>query len=141
MTMKLAVLLLSVSLAGVQALPARAADYIGDAAMPGACADPGILGFITERFDYRAENYLKADIAISDIRGVEQGRFIPRDETHRVEREYCVATAVTSDGEERSLWYLIERNWGFAGIGKSVEFCLSGLDPWYVYGAHCRSLR
>ena len=64
-----------------------------------------------------------------------------RDETRPIQREYCRATAITTDGEKRALWYLIERGFGFAGIGSNIEFCLSGLDPWYVYGAQCASVR
>lgn len=122
---------------------AAAADYSGGTTgyTSGACSSPAVLGFITSDFGYKATHYLKTDIAIADIRGTYQRRFEPRDETHLVEREYCQATATTTDGENRAIWYLIERNWGFAGIGSNVEFCISGLDPWYVYGAHCASLR
>lgn len=122
---------------------ATAADYPGDSTSytAGACGSPAVLGFITSNFGYKAAHYLKTDIAIADIRDTYQKRLEPRDETHLVEREYCRATATTTDGENRAVWYLIERNWGFAGIGSNVEFCVSGLDPWSVYGAQCASLR
>lgn len=107
----------------------------------GACGNASVLGFITRRFDYKAASYLHADLAIAEIRDMGQSRFEPRDYTHLVEREYCRATAVMTDGERRQLWYLIERPWGFAGVGSNVEFCIGGLDPWHVYGAHCASLR
>ncbi|MDX0507495.1 hypothetical protein GOL41_02900 [Sinorhizobium medicae] len=146
MTCKLAAMLLtSFSLvAGV--VSSTAADF---AEVPvvrqtydvGVCGNPGVLGFITRRFDYKAANYLRANIAIAEIREMGQSRFEPRDYTHLVEREYCYATAVTTDGVRRPLWYLIERPWGFAGVGSNIEFCVGGLDPWYVYGANCASLR
>ncbi|AFL49490.1 hypothetical protein ABIE78_004739 [Sinorhizobium fredii] len=139
-------LLFSLSLAAGAANSAAAADY---AEVPvvrhtydiGACGNPSVLGFITRRFDYKAANYLHANLAIAEIRELGQSRFEPRDYTHLVEREYCYGTAVMSDGVRRPLWYLIERPWGFAGVGSNVEFCIGGLDPWYVYGAHCSSLR
>ncbi|WEX87544.1 hypothetical protein PZN02_003950 [Sinorhizobium garamanticum] len=135
-------LLLSLSLTTA----APAADYIGEPAphaayAAGACSNASVLGFITRRFDYKAANYLHANLAIAEIRDMGQNRFEPRDYTHLVEREYCYATAVMTDGVRRPLWYLIERPWGFAGVGRSIEFCVGGLDPWYVYGAHCASLR
>lgn len=124
---------------------ASAADYVEgyveDYGAPSACGNTSVLSFITQRFDYKAHHYLKSDVAIYEISHASLNRFEPRSETRRVEREYCHARVEMSDGERRSLWYLIERNWGFAGIGPSVEFCISGLDPWYVYGAQCRSLR
>ncbi|CAN7460517.1 hypothetical protein LJR235_003001 [Pararhizobium sp. LjRoot235] len=140
--MRAACLLLSLATALPGAVPAAAAepssrlDYSET-----ACHNRAILGFITSDFGYRARHYLKADIAIAEIRDMGLNRLELRDETHPVEREYCFATAVTTDGERRALWYLIERGWGFAGIGSNIEFCLSGLDPWYVYGAQCASLR
>lgn len=147
MTCKLAAMLLtSLSLAAGAAGSAAAADF---AEVPiarhtydiGVCGEPSVLGFITRRFEYKAANYLHADLSIAEIREMAQNRFEPRDYTHLVEREYCYATAVMTDGVRRPLWYLIERPWGFAGVGRSIEFCIGGLDPWYVYGANCASLR
>lgn len=144
MTRKLAAtLLISLSLAASAGTGAKAADYasVAPTVDAGACGHPSVLGFITRRFDYKAANYLHANIAIAEIRDMGLGRFEPRDETHLVERQYCQATAVTTDGQRRPMWYLIEWPWGFAGVGSNVEFCIGGLDPWYVYGAHCASLR
>jgi len=127
------------TLSSLPALPAIAAD--GRLSEAGACRNPAILGFITRNFDHKAANYLKRQIAIAEIRDMRQSRLQLRDDTHRVEREYCRATALTTDGRRRPLWYLIERDWAFAGLGSSVEYCLSGLDPRYVHGAQCASLR
>lgn len=147
MTCKLAAMLLtSLSLVAGMASSVAAADF---AEVPvarhtydvGVCGNPSVLGFITRRFDYKAANYLRANIAIAEIREMGQSRFEPRDYTHLVEREYCYATAVTTDGVRRPMWYLIERPWVFAGVGSNIEFCVGGLDPWYVYGANCASLR
>ncbi|CAN7165458.1 hypothetical protein LJR098_000193 [Rhizobium sp. LjRoot98] len=125
------------------ATAAKASDHLnyGMAHVSDACGSPGVLDFITSGFGSRAADYLKMDIAIAEIRDTRQKRIELRDKTRPVQREYCRATAITSDGEKRALWYLIERDFGFAGIGSNIEFCLSGLDPWYVYGAQCASLR
>ncbi|MEI2301506.1 hypothetical protein [Ensifer sp. MJa1] len=140
-----ATLLISLSLAGTVAPGASAADYIGSGQArsydAGGCSEASVLGFITSRFEYRDANYLHANLSIAEIRNTGQSRQELRDETHLVEREYCRATAVMTDGYQRSLFYVIERPWGFAGVGRSIEFCVGGLDPWYIYGAHCASLQ
>ncbi|HTO30217.1 MAG TPA: hypothetical protein VL202_03400 [Pararhizobium sp.] len=120
-----------------------AVDRVGVAgATPGiACGNADVLGFIRSNFHYKAENYLRSDITIADVFDIRQKRLELRDETRPVEREYCRATVLTSDGRKRPLWYLIERGWGFAGFGSNIEYCLSGLDPWHVHGAQCASLR
>ena len=105
------------------------------------CSAPGVLSFIDISFDYKASHYLHRDLDITGLYKMHENRFEGRDDTHPVERVYCHARASMSDGHTRDVWYLIERNWGFAGIGQSVEFCVSGLDPWYAYGRNCRSLR
>ncbi|WP_349433764.1 hypothetical protein [Pararhizobium sp. A13] len=137
-----ACLLFSLAILLPGAIPAAASDPLGGVSYTeGACRSRAILGFITSDFGYRAHHYLKTDIAIAEIRDMHLNRLELRDETHPVEREYCRATAITTDGETRALWYLIERGFGFAGIGSNIEFCVGGLDPWYVYGAQCASLR
>lgn len=140
-----ATLLISLSLASAAAPGASAADYIGGSQPQsydaGVCSETSVLGFITSRFEYRDANYLHANLSIAEIRNMGQNRQEFRDETHLVEREYCRATAVMTDGYQRSLFYVIERPWGFAGVGRNIEFCVGGLDPWYIYGAHCASLR
>lgn len=147
MNCKLAAMLLtSLSLAANAVSSAAAADYAAAPVLKptydiGVCDNPSVLGFITRRFDYKAANYLHANIAIAEIRDLGLTRYEPRDQTHLVAREYCYGTAVTTDGVRRPMWYVIEWPWGFAGVGSNIEFCIGGLDPWYVYGAHCASLR
>lgn len=127
---------LLVLFAGTMALHAGAA-----LAADSDCSRAGVLSYIDRDFDIRAKRYLHSDLDIVDIYGAHLNRYEGRDETHRVERQYCHATARFSDGRKRQIWYLIERNWGFAGLGPSTEYCVSGLDPWHYYGRYCRSLR
>lgn len=124
---------------------AFAADYIqtspayaGDTSY---CSDRGVLASIDHKFNYKARNYLRADLDIVDIRGTRETRWIPPTETARIERHYCRADVVMNDGQPRTMWYLLEGGMGFAGIGDNVEFCIAGLDPWHVYGANCDSVR
>ncbi|MBW8318545.1 MAG: hypothetical protein K0M49_04470 [Arenimonas sp.] len=100
-----------------------------------------VTGTVSSRFSRNMRSFLGLDLSIATFGVIHQDRFEPRDDTHPVERRYCEAKVITTDGAQRRLWYVVEDNWGYAGIGSSVEFCISGLDPWHVYGAHCKSLR
>lgn len=105
------------------------------------CSDSSVLNFIDHRFDYKAYRYLRADLDIVRIHAVASTGIAPRDATHSVERVYCHAKVDMNDGHRRDLWYMVQRNWGFAGLGRNVRFCISGLDPWHVDGRDCRSVR
>lgn len=58
-----------------------------------------------------------------------------------VARRYCRGKASLSDGSFHSVHYMVEEHAGFVGIGWNVEACLSPLDKWRVYGAHCSTVR
>lgn len=105
------------------------------------CAEGGILSFIDHRFDYKARHYLREDIDILAIHSVRGTHVALRDETHPIQRVYCHAKVDMSDGHRRDLWYMIESNMGYAGLGRRIRFCISGLDPWHVDGRQCRSVR
>lgn len=128
------------------ALPAGAADPSLRAprtvsASAGACDDADVLRDIVHRFDYTAANALRSTIAIVEIRDMHLRRVQRKDKLHLVGRQWCGAQALTSDGVVRPMWYLIESDFAFAGTGSKTEYCLLGLDPGYVYGAHCASLK
>ncbi|MBV2184101.1 MAG: hypothetical protein KUL88_06140 [Rhizobium sp.] len=114
---------------------------LGSGALAGTPSCEQVTGTVSGRFSQNMRSFLDSDLSIADFGVIHETRLEPRDETHRVERRYCQTKVTTSDGRRRQLWYLIESPWGFAGLGSSVEFCVSGLDPWHVYGAHCKSLR
>lgn len=117
------------------ALPAQAASG-------NACAEPYVLLTIARNFAGNAPVYPGLDATIDRIADPRLKRFEPRtQDISSVERHYCQAVVSLSDGKRRNLWYLVEKNMAFAGLGTHVEFCIGGLDPWYVYGADCRSLR
>lgn len=115
----------------------------GGAAYAGTsdCGDSGVLSFIDHRFDYKASRYLRADLDIVAFDRVSNTHVDYRDTTHPIPRVYCHAKVDMSDGHRRDLWYMIEGGMGFAGLGERVRFCISGLDPWYVDGRNCRSVR
>ncbi|SSC72438.1 unnamed protein product [Ciceribacter sp. T2.26MG-112.2] len=114
---------------------------VATGALAGTPSCEQVTGMVSSRFAQNMRGFLGLDLSIAEFGPVHQSRLEPRYDTHPVERRYCEAKVTTTDGEQRRLWYVVEDNWGYAGLGSSVEFCMSGLDPWHVYGAHCKSLR
>lgn len=119
-------------------------------AIESPCGDAGYINAIQRRFALQArEVHERPGMAIVEVANIQENRYVASyDQDPRslpnvaVPRVYCKATALMSDGGDRSLWYLIEFGEGFAGfIGDNVEFCLSGLDPWKIYNGNCRVLR
>ena len=108
-----------------------------------SCDSPGVLRRITNRFRMLDANVLDAGLSIEEIYDVRENGFnyTPRTEIQLIERRFCQGRVAMSDGKTRSIWFLIESGQGFAGYGDNVEFCIAGLDPWHIYGAHCRSVR
>ncbi|MDI7861058.1 hypothetical protein MRS76_03740 [Rhizobiaceae bacterium n13] len=105
------------------------------------CNNDLILRSVFSRFATYTPNVIGHPIAIVQIGNIGENRLELKSRYWSVERRYCYATVTTSDGRHRYLWYLIEHPFAFAGLGSSVNFCVSGLDPWYVNGADCASLR
>jgi hypothetical protein len=106
-----------------------------------ACSEQRVLDHMARRFVWTDEHVIQRGLRIDDITHTHQNKYAPATDTHLVGRRYCHATAWMNDGSKRQMWYLIEQGMGFAGIRDNVEFCISGLDPWHVYGAWCRSVR
>ncbi|MCD2177689.1 hypothetical protein [Rhizobium sp. C1] len=115
----------------------------GGAAYAGTtdCTDGSVLSFIDHRFDDKARRYLQTDLDITGFDRVSNTHVDYRNETQPIQRVYCHAKVDMNDGHRRDLWYMIESGMGFAGLGDRVRFCISGLDPWYVDGRECRSVR
>ncbi len=109
---------------------------------PGSgCDNSAVISFISARFDRHISTLLANDIAIADINGAQERRAEKRGGKVMIERHFCHANAQMTDGRTHDLYYLIEKDMGFVGIGDNIEFCVSGLDPYYTYGNHCRSLK
>ena len=105
------------------------------------CEDSAVLAKISEKFRYQVRHVPHLpDVAISEFRRVHQHRYLPYSEEWPIARRYCGATALMSDGRQRTIWYLIEDGMGMIGVGDNVEFCVSGFDRWYVYNGRCRVL-
>lgn len=122
---------------------AHAADLVAvQITEPGICGHPRVLGSIDNRFRHQVRHVPNLpQVGILDFYGIRETRYQPQSPDWPIERRYCQATVALSDGHSRSVWYLIERPMGFAGIGSNVEFCVDGFDRWNVYNGRCRVLR
>lgn len=58
-----------------------------------------------------------------------------------IARRYCRGTATLTDGTTRAVHYKLVEHAGFVGVSWNVEACIAPLDKWYVYGAHCSTVR
>lgn len=135
---------LGVGLALSHALPVTAADYIEAApADASICSETRVLSRVTKNFAYQVRHVPNLpQVEIVDYVGPRLTRYEPSTEDSPIERTYCQATALLSDGHSRQVWYLVEGGLGFASIGDNVEFCVAGFDRWYVYNSpYCRVLR
>ena len=130
----------------IASLPASAADYVAPAPVgvsdAGLCSQQSVLRSVVADFGYQVRHVPNLpQVAISAMSDVRLTRYEPKTNPAEIERTYCKATAVLSDGQYRSVWYMVEEGQGFAGVGQNVEFCVDGFDRWNVYDANCRVLR
>lgn len=130
----------------VAALPAGAADLLVSAPAVvidnGICSQQSVLRTVVSRFGYQVRHVPNLpQVGISAMSDVRLTRYEPKTNPAEIERTYCRATAVLSDGQYRPVWYMVEEGQGFASMGRNVEFCVDGFDRWYVYDANCRVLR
>ncbi|WOC15095.1 phage portal protein [Pseudochrobactrum sp. MP213Fo] len=125
--------------------PAQAADYIAVApavASNTVCHEQGVINSAVAQFSrlVRGVPQMPA-VSIQAVSNVNTTRFDPKTYPSGIERHYCSATAVLSNGENRDMWYMIEERQGLASMGRNVESCVDGFDKWFVYDGRCRVLR
>jgi hypothetical protein len=126
----------------LSASPAFAADYATTpATVPDStCTNIAALNWILDRFAWAERTQWHRGFVIETIDH-------PRPSGHRfaepglVRRDYCVADSVMTNGNAHPVYYTIEHGLGFAGVGRYVDFCVLGLDPWHVHDSDCRTVR
>src|SRR5690606_25386640 len=115
----------------ISAHSASAADFFVRQTQPAyeisPCGDSRMLKRIAHRFDHQVRNVPGLPlVGIVDFQRIREHRYLPAGEERPIARHYCNAAALLTNGEGRTIWYLIEEGQGFAGIGDNVEFCVSG---------------
>lgn len=105
-----------------------------------ACDDASVLSTLSSRQAWAEAHTWKDGVTIAAVdrigeRRLETGGF------SAIDRRYCTARAELTAARPTTLYYVVSANEGFAGFGWNVEFCLSGHDPYRVYGADCKVLK
>jgi len=133
-------------LVALAAGPALAADQPGPlvasvpAASESACASAGVIDDIMDDFAQAESTLWHRGFVMQSLENPQPSGH-PYAEPGQVVRDYCVADAVMSNGMQFEVYYAIEHGLGFVGIGRNVDFCVLGLDPWHVYDGYCRTVR
>ena len=103
------------------------------------CDQPEVLGRIAEKFAYADARILYTGLAIAGFERIREST-TKAGGPSLIDRRYCKARAIMTNGRKYAVVYLIESGQGFASIGWNVESCLPAFDPWRVYDAWCRSI-
>lgn len=136
-----AALALTLALSAAPLAPASADTILPDP--NDYCTTDWVIKAMKNQVDSKYRQYIGEDLFLIDVINPQMTRETERDAEHNVGRKFCHAKALMSDGRKRDLWYLLEKPWGFAGTPflSGLEFCISGLDPWHVYGKNCSTVR
>ncbi len=108
--------------------------------MDTACGDSGILNHIKGRFAWAERNTWHRGFVMATI-GNPRPSGHPYLEPGLVKRDYCEADSVMSNGTAYPVFYVVEHGLGFVGLGRNIDFCVPGLDPWHVHDGDCRTVR
>lgn len=121
----------------------HAADMLGVYEDNQDCADDRVLKKVSKQIHHQGRHVPGVpQVDILDYYAIHQNDFIPAAHKRPIARRYCQASAALSNGETRTVWYLIEYGQGFAGaVGDNVEACMQGFDEWNVYDEACRVVR
>ena len=107
--------------------------------LPG-CDDASVLSTLSGRQAWAEANTWKDGVTIAALERVGERRLVTEGFS-AIDRRYCVAHAELTSARPTTLYYVVSAGEGFAGYGWNVEFCLSGHDPYRVYGADCKILK
>lgn len=122
----------------------QAADYIAVSPVvtDPVCHEQSVINSAVAQFSRLVRGVPEMPaVSINAVSNVNATRFDPKTYPSGIERHYCSATAVLSNGENRDMWYMVEQNQGLASMGRNVESCVDGFDKWFVYDGRCRVLR
>ena len=141
-TLRFAVVLSSALASGIAAAADAPSPMVIAAPAAGdiACAGGGALGHIQRRFAWAERTQWHRGFVIESI-GNPRPSGHPYAEPGLVQRDYCIADAVMTNGTAHQVYYAIEHGLGFVGLGHDVDFCVPGLDPWHVHDGDCRTVR
>jgi len=106
-----------------------------------ACDSASVLSALSSRQAWAEAHTWKDGVTIAAVDRVSERQLSATESLSSIGRRYCAARAELTAARPTGLYYVVSANEGFAGYGWNVEFCLSGHDPYYVYGADCKVLK
>lgn len=105
------------------------------------CDADAVLSTLTGRQAWAEAQTWKDGVTIAGIQAIRERR-TEVGAVSAIDRRICSAKAdLVGARRPVSLYYVVSAGEGFAGYGWNVEFCLSGRDPYRVYGADCKILK
>ncbi|WP_208999175.1 hypothetical protein [Roseibium sediminis] len=110
----------------------------GGARLP-SC-DAGSVQSAVARTMSRARKDYNDGLRITGLNRISQSR-LDAGGTSVIARRYCRARADLSNGSVRTVYYVLEEDNGFVGIGWAVRACIPSADKWHVYGNACSTTR
>lgn len=115
------------------------ASYGRDIRLP-ECDSFAVLGDIAAGFGHKERRFWDTGLSITGIEKIRETAWRPWSR-NLIPRRFCTGIAIMSDGEKRAVTYSIRHRLGFLGMSWNVQWCVSGLDHNYGYGAECRAAR
>ena len=98
------------------------------------------LPTIISQFQEKESTFWNSALQITGYGRIHETAFRPW-QSDNIPRRYCTADAMLNDGKQRIVHYSIIEDGGFAGYGRGVEWCVTGLDRNWAYNPGCKSAR
>jgi len=120
-------------------VPAEERYHPWTGAVP-ACDDPGVLSWVSERFNQTEAEYWNSSVSLVGYDRIREIGYRANGVAY-IPRRYCIARSVDAVGKFRAVIYDIGEDLGILGYGYGIEWCVVGLDRELAYAPSCRVLR
>lgn len=104
------------------------------------CGDVPVEFRIVREFNWAERKNWQRGFQMVRFTGAHEHRTVQYSGSE-VSRRYCMAKAHFSNGEQRTIYYMISDIGGFVGLNWDVTHCVLGLDPWRNHDGECRAIR
>ena len=104
------------------------------------CAASGVVYDVVDRFGYVNRVQWHTGFTINHLDRIRETGYLPPT-ANTIARRWCEAVAWLSNGQTPTVYYVIEADRNFAGLGSRISYCLPGYDYWHVYGEACRTVK
>lgn len=111
-----------------------------EAAQFPACHAVPVEAKIIRDFNWAEKNTWNRGYLLARLSGAHEHRTRIFDESI-VTRRYCMAKAHFTNGDHRTVYFMVSDIGGFVGRNWDVTHCVMGLEPWRNHGGNCRTMR